>query len=502
MNGVSFSREDAFAPGQARGDAGSAEAGPLAVAVINSPMHVWQIREACAHRGLPPHDVWVVVFKQPSVNGETLERTLDEIGDWGRVFWLETPPALRIGFPGLASVLRRERHRADWQRHLAGARGPRFVMAALNRLPVHRQVAAWLGGEELIWLDDGTMTPTLVRKDAARGAGMLAKRKAGRNEGRKGGTRRQSIAREHQGRGSGTPPKRKRARRKTDGKRATRRPLIPRWLRRLIKTIPGADRLWRRIGPRGAGLIRAVDARFQHHRGLSNLPEPLMEIDTGALKRAYPRAQTYFTVAETWPLPPGRWEPNRLGWLRDRLEELSPDASELHFLGAPLVERDGVPFADYIDWLRRVQQDSTDGRKMVYVPHPRESEEFLGRLSKGLEIEIRSLGLPYEIALATMQRRPAVVASWFCSALEHLEVVGLPGLQLVAYRIPAFKSTLSKKRKANQAAIFRAADAFYRRHESGSGIDVRPVPLLPQKLVAETGQEAVPPSVTVSVDGR
>ncbi|WP_051076742.1 hypothetical protein [Thioalkalivibrio sp. ALgr3] len=448
----------------------SLSGGALAVAIVNSPMHVWQIREACAHWGVPLQDVWVVVFKQTSVNGETLERTLDEIGDWGRVFWLATPPTLRTGLPGLASVLRRERHRADWQRHLAGARGPRFVMAALNRLPVNRQVAAWLGGEELIWLDDGTMTPTLVSMDAARVAGMPAKRKAGRNQGRKGGTRRRSI-----------------------------------WhrFRRLISGIPGVVWLWRRIGPRGAGLIRGADVWLQRHRGLPPWTAPTMELDPLALKRAYPRPQTYFTVAETWPLPPGRWEPNRLGWLRDRLEESSPDAGELHFLGAPLVERDGVPFADYIDWLRRVQQDSSDGREMVYVPHPWESEEFLGRVAKELDIEIRSLGLPYEIALATMQRRPAVVASWFCSALEHLEVVGLPDLQLVAYRIPAFKSTLSKKRKANQAAIFGAADAFYRRHESGSGIDVRHVPVLHQELVAETGQEELPPpSMAVSADAR
>lgn len=477
MNGFSFSREDALAAGQAPGGADSAEAEPVAVAVINSPMHVWQIREACAHWGVPPQDVWVVVFKQASVNGkqasvngETLERTLDEIGDWGRVVWLATPPALRSGLPGLASVLRRERHRADWQRHLATARGTRFVMAALNRVPVNRQVAAWLGGEELIWLDDGTMTPTLVRKDAARG--------------------------------SGRPAKSKRAQRKTGRKRATRRPLIPRPVRRLIKAIPGAGRLWRRIGPRGAGLIRGTDARLQRHRGLPPLTAPTMEIDPLALKLAYPRAQTYFTVAEAWPLPPGRWEPNRLGWLRERLEGSFPDASELHFLGAPLVERDGVPFADYIDWLRRVQGDLSDARKMVYVPHPWESEEFLGSLAEELEMEIRSLGLPYEIALATMQRRPAVVASWFCSALEHLEMVGLPDLQLLAYRIPAFESTLSKKRKANQAAIFRAADAFYRRHESVSGIDVRPVPGMQSPFVAERGQDAVSPHGTVSADAR
>ncbi|WP_231363203.1 MULTISPECIES: glycosyltransferase [unclassified Thioalkalivibrio] len=465
MNGIRFARKEALASSHDQGAAGAGDLAPVAVAVINSPVHAWQIREACAHWGVRPQDVWVVVFKQHSVNGETLGRTLVETGEWGRVVWLATSPVLQTGLPGLASLMRRERHRADWQRHLVKARGARFVMAALNRVPVNRQVAAWLAGEELIWLDDGTVTPTLVRKDAARGSVRPEKRKASN---------------------------------KKNGKAATWRQFIRRRVRQSIKGIPGAVWLWRRFGPRGASLIRAADARLQQRRGLPPSTAPTMGIDPLILKQAYPRAQTYFTVAETWPLPPGRWEPNRLGWLRDRLSWASLDARELHFLGAPLVERDGVPFADYVDWLRRVQQDSSDGRKMVYVAHPRESEEFLGRLAKELDIEIRSLGLPYEIALATMQRRPAVVASWFCSALEHLEVVGLPDLQLVAYRIPAFKSTLSKKRKANQAAIFGAADAFYRRHESGSGIDVRPVPMPQQELVADTGQEVLSPSMTVS----
>lgn len=466
MKGASFSREDGPAPSDSHATTGSGEACPVAVAVINSPMHVWQIREACAHWGVPPQNVWVAVFQQASVNSETLERTLDEIGDWGRVIWLAMTPSLRTGVLGLASVLRRERHRVDWQRHLAGARGSRLVMTALNRVPVNRQVAAWLRGGELIWLDDGTMTPTLVRKDSGREA--AGREKPGENAW-KGSTGRHRI---------------------TDS------------VRSLVKGIPGSIWLWRRIRRRGVGLVSAADSWLQRRRGVPPVTARTMEIDTAALKLAYPRAQTYFTVAEVWPLPPARWEPNRLNWLRGRLEGESSDTNEMHFLGAPLVDRDGVPFADYIDWLRRVHQDSYGAPRMVYVPHPWESEEFLGRVAEELDIEIRSFGLPYEIALATMQRRPAAVASWFCSALEHLEAVDMRDLQLVAYRVPPFESTLSIKREANQAAIFRAADAFYRRHASGSGIDVRPVPGMQSQFVAESGQDAVSPNGTVSVDAR
>ncbi|MEX0870807.1 MAG: hypothetical protein WD609_03955 [Aquisalimonadaceae bacterium] len=199
--------------------------------------------------------------------------------------------------------------------------------------------------------------------------------------------------------------------------------------------------------------------------GKTNGAEPI-------LVQALSPSQVYFSVYELWPRPPAHWEQNRLTWLRERITATREVSNEVHFLGAPLVERDGVSEARYLSWLTKIR-DGHPGRDFVYVLHPSESESFAQRISMNLDMITRRYDLPYEVELCLMRSRPSVIASWFCSALDNLAAAGIPDLLLQAYRLPPVKLP---RRKQRQAVIFEAAEQFYRRHEGGGRVMVCPIP--------------------------
>ncbi|GIZ11942.1 hypothetical protein NCCP436_13580 [Pseudomonas sp. NCCP-436] len=180
-------------------------------------------------------------------------------------------------------------------------------------------------------------------------------------------------------------------------------------------------------------------------------------------------------------------------WFRERLRNSETDESLVHFLGAPLVERDGVPEAAYIRWLKNLIAHY-DGKRFVYILHPRESNDWGKKLAQQLNIPVVRQQLPYEIELCMMRKRPQVVASWFCSALDNLGNCGVPNLELVAYRLPKVKLAEDKQR---QGKILEAAELFYRRHEGGDKVSVREIPD-GKPVVAEVALPSEQPALFVA----
>lgn len=198
-----------------------------------------------------------------------------------------------------------------------------------------------------------------------------------------------------------------------------------------------------------------------------------------------PRSQSIFTVYDLFPVNGVEVVRNQQPQLSKALQEKPRIKQLVHFLGAPFVERDGMNEAMYFSWLQQIRAEYEQSVHFVYLLHPRQSDGFGARLKKALDIEVTRFGLPYELELMRMEQVPAVVASWFCTALDNLAVAQPDGVRLVSYRLPAFEDM---KLKPNQRPIFESAREFYRRHDEGSQVEVREIPYAVSTTLEEVAQ--------------
>ncbi|MEX0732978.1 MAG: hypothetical protein WED00_01050 [Aquisalimonadaceae bacterium] len=175
------------------------------------------------------------------------------------------------------------------------------------------------------------------------------------------------------------------------------------------------------------------------------------------------RYTLFSTFAEAAPLGVASVR-NTYAWLKERSARRGKSDATVHFLGAPLVERDGVTWEQYSGWLRMVR-DAYRPYRFVYYLHPVESDAFGQRISELLSCEVRREVLPYEAVFALSERRPRVVVSWFCSALENILVLSDKVPRVEAFRIPRSEQT--------DTATFRSARDFYRRYKNSKAIKLR-----------------------------
>ncbi|WP_155521334.1 polysialyltransferase family glycosyltransferase [Stutzerimonas stutzeri] len=171
----------------------------------------------------------------------------------------------------------------------------------------------------------------------------------------------------------------------------------------------------------------------------------------------------------------GRLIANRREYMRSKISDKKFDNNVVHFLGAPFVERKLVLEPTYMEWLESVK-DYFAGRELIYVLHPAESDAFASRLVELTGIKCLRFGLPYEVVFATSEQGPAVVASWFCSALENINDFCTDEVQLFAFKVGMLGAGTNN--------VHRAAVDFYARHQSGSRIQLIPV-FAGQKMSAE-----------------
>jgi len=247
------------------------------------------------------------------------------------------------------------------------------------------------------------------------------------------------------------------------------------FIKRGLKRVPGVKALYRQG-------IR-FSAKYIRPRANGFVSRKLLRIS-----KELPEQQVYFSIYEIWPLAPARWVRNEQPWFRERLKNSECDEGLVHFLGAPLVERDGIAERAYLDWLRNLMAHY-EGKRFIYILHPRESVDWGNKLSHALNMRVLRQKLPYEIELCMMPRRPKVVASWFCSALDNLGNCAVPNLELVAFRLPKVRLAEDKQR---QGKILEAAELFYRRHEQGDKVRVLDIPGAPSAaLVSVVDRPAV-----------
>ncbi len=144
-------------------------------------------------------------------------------------------------------------------------------------------------------------------------------------------------------------------------------------------------------------------------------------------------ALTFFSTYDVDLPPPDTLLRNTYEHLRERSRTVVTNG-RCYFLGQPLIEDGYVTVETYRDLLAGVVR-SFAGREVVYLPHPREQRLRLGTVLAGLNIALGAIDKPLEFHLMEATTLPAVVASFFCSALDNCRLIWDHQMRLVAFRI-------------------------------------------------------------------
>jgi len=97
-------------------------------------------------------------------------------------------------------------------------------------------------------------------------------------------------------------------------------------------------------------------------------------------------------------------------------------SDNVFFLGQPLVDDLYMKNEVYFDYLRKIKRYFAD-EKLVYIPHPRESVEIVGKIKEYLDLDIKRFNVPIEYEISIKGNKPKVLASFFCSALQNCKII-------------------------------------------------------------------------------
>lgn len=140
---------------------------------------------------------------------------------------------------------------------------------------------------------------------------------------------------------------------------------------------------------------------------------------------------TFFTVYGALDVRAGdQLVQNHYHTFRERIS-VTTAGNEVWFLGEPLVINGYFGEAVYLDYLERIRRFYAD-KHFVYLPHSREQEADVQRISERLGCEVRRYGLPVELALSRADPRPSEVASLICTALTNIHVMFGPAVQITS----------------------------------------------------------------------
>ena len=208
-------------------------------------------------------------------------------------------------------------------------------------------------------------------------------------------------------------------------------------------------------GLHGGGLV--IDARKN-----ARLREYCFRVFYGNYREPLRRAEVFTAFVTSAESAGFVASENAYAWLKSQRRAKGP-RDGTHFLGAPFVERNELPWDIYKAWLQRLA--GVLPKPILYVAHWAESNAQLQRIESELGIACRRFERPYEIEYLLGGEAPACVASWFSSALDVLALVPDEDVRLVAVEVP-----LDRFLKPDIAA---SASAFYTRHrETLSSVEV------------------------------
>jgi hypothetical protein len=146
-------------------------------------------------------------------------------------------------------------------------------------------------------------------------------------------------------------------------------------------------------------------------------------------------SMTFFTNYALQVRPGDHLIKNDFRYLRS-LAVHSVVSDEVCFLGQSFVEDNFMRERTYLEHLRKAGA-CFERDRVVYVPHPRESERTVASIAGSLGFEIRRFGVPIEVAIVAKGYLPRVLASFFCSALESCSNILGENVKIACFRIAA-----------------------------------------------------------------
>lgn len=143
---------------------------------------------------------------------------------------------------------------------------------------------------------------------------------------------------------------------------------------------------------------------------------------------------TFFTCYEPEIHPSDEVIVNDYRCLQKRIQNVRR-VDVVFFVGQPLVDQQYVRLETFVRHMQRIV-DYFSGRKLVYIPHPRESERYVQLVQTELGLPMQRFAVPIEYAITLGEEAPRGVASFFSSALVNLASMLGNNVELTAFYIP------------------------------------------------------------------
>jgi hypothetical protein len=189
--------------------------------------------------------------------------------------------------------------------------------------------------------------------------------------------------------------------------------------------------------------------RNNRDREIDHAPEPLTSVKEPhnglhRVKRAIKRALvdwntqgvpelTFFTTYELAVSGQDSVVPNEYAYLKSVVAD-AKSSDTVFFVGQPLVDQRYITIESFNLCMERIKEHFV-GQRIVYIPHPRESEVQLHAVRR-LEIEIQRFAAPFEYAVAFSGERPHSIASFFSSVVENSAAIFGDTVAVKAFRLP------------------------------------------------------------------
>jgi hypothetical protein len=167
---------------------------------------------------------------------------------------------------------------------------------------------------------------------------------------------------------------------------------------------------------------------------------------------------TFFTAYDIVPSGDDLVVANQYQLTKSVLAQKTPSA-KVFFVGQPLVDQSYITLKTFSSSMEYVRS-CFSGQRLVYIPHPRESEIQLG-VVRQLGIEIQRFSTPFEYAISFHEERPQCIASFFSSVVENSAAIFGNTVDIKVFRLPV--SSLLK----DQASVSQLY-ALYESNEKAS----------------------------------
>ncbi|MDD2991792.1 MAG: hypothetical protein PHI64_22910 [Zoogloea sp.] len=124
---------------------------------------------------------------------------------------------------------------------------------------------------------------------------------------------------------------------------------------------------------------------------------------------------------------------NDLNFSKSHIRE-KPRSQEVWFIGSDIRQVVLENRDDYCDFLAQVHR-KINLSKVVYIPHRKEPDHYLAKISKRFDMEVRRLDNILELELIHADALPQAFASFTSSALDTIDI--LAKSPITVFRIPA-----------------------------------------------------------------